>query len=395
MTRYAFITGNDDQCGIADYSRQLLDELQQMLPVTPLFFPGVPRSRGRIPLAYPVLAGRFARLASKVNQFQLCHIQHEYALSGSYRPLENLYPWFAANIRIPTVITIHELPDPPYLCADFRQPLMYLARTPAAGLAGRYERYVNGGFAARAARILVHTERHRDMLLAWGIDAARLQVFPHPIPNVTLIPVEPSLPVAWGCSGKRILSIIGFISRRKGYERVLEVMPRLPDDVVLLIAGGSRTAGDRQYEQELRSRVTQTGLSHRVVFTGYLSPSLQKCVLQSSEIILAPFESMAGSGSLSLAIAAGRCILGADISPMHELAEQTGAIALYDGSGSSAMLLSALQKLLLSPQERHRHEQAAVQYAAQHSYQRSAKILREIYHDVLNIPVRQEVALTP
>src|SRR5204863_199848 len=69
----------------------------------------------------------------------------------------------------------------------------------------------------------------------------------------------------YGLEGKRVILTVGRMSRSeryKGFDEILEALPRLPDDVVYLIAGGGDDVA------RLQQKATRLGAAERVRFTG-------------------------------------------------------------------------------------------------------------------------------
>src|SRR5438128_1757319 len=74
-----------------------------------------------------------------------------------------------------------------------------------------------------------------------------------PVPEVAL-PLPDSEPAKrrWGLEGRTVLTIFGFLARRKGYDVALAALQELPADAVLLAAGGAHAADRTGPEEWLR-----------------------------------------------------------------------------------------------------------------------------------------------
>jgi glycosyltransferase involved in cell wall biosynthesis len=85
----------------------------------------------------------------------------------------------------------------------------------------------------------------------------------------------------------RIMVSVGGLVERKGFHRVLEVMPALLGDVPSLhyvLVGGASPAGDMG--AELRAQVERLGLRDRVTFTGPLPPGEIKWALSAADVFV-------------------------------------------------------------------------------------------------------------
>ncbi len=380
--KITFTSNFRQPCGIADYSNTLIKELQFLVDVEIVELI-VPDEFSGFPLNYIRNAQHYFKLGQELNGGDICHIQHEYAFWGGYFPRFNAFPFFRAGIKVPIVMTVHELIDPPYEIFPQNSSIKSTAARLFYPLINRYENYVNFDVFNCAQKLIVHTEDQRNILAARGVREDRLAVVPHGIPSLDVIENPQTFLEKFGLAGKRFISLIGFISRRKGYEAVLEILPELPHDVYFVIAGGARTKGDQIYEDQLRARIASQGLTGRVVFTGYLERDELAAVLTASEVVVAPFEKAFGSGSLSLALAAGKPIVASDIKPTKDLQRESGGLLLFDRKNSGAFL-TQVNRLLADRLLRESLAASAEKYAQGHSFQRISEAIVSLYREVLS-----------
>jgi len=78
------------------------------------------------------------------------------------------------------------------------------------------------------------------------------------------------------------------LGRHRGVETVLEAMKHMPEDAAFLIAGGNP---ERAYDQELRERVKELGLSERVHITGRIPFRFGMYLIQHCGIAVVPYAS--------------------------------------------------------------------------------------------------------
>lgn len=379
--RISFFSNFHQPCGIADYSEQLAEALSKLAEVKIVHSPLSPHHPYSI-ASYPWHAHRFRRTSRELNDADICHIQHEYSFWGGVRPLRNLFPYFASAITVPVVMTAHEIVPTPFRTADFTGSLKWLSAC-LAPWASRYSSYVNAGMFQGTDCTIVHTGQQRQMLLERGVSADRVTVIPHGIPSCRV----PSLAVAdtalrLGLVGLRLLTIIGFISPRKGYELALDALARLPDDIVLVIAGGCRTAEDEAYSRALREQVDRSGLTRRVVFTGYLGPDELHGVVKASSAVLAPFNAVAGSGTISIAFASGIPVIASNLPPLAELNESARAMLLFT-AGSAEDLLLKIQQLFANDHLAVELKSSALRYACRNSMAAVAERTYKLYEKIL------------
>lgn len=379
--KVAFFSNFHQPCGIADYSTQLLDELAKLVDVEIVQSP-LPSQTAYNYSSYIHYAKKFRQCAMELNKADICHIQHDYSFWGGVKPSRNLFPYMASAIRVPVVLTSHEILNQQFKMADFKGAMKWLTFC-LSPFSRRYSVYVSPGLHQWADKTIVHTTQHMDMLVKQGVSPDRVMVIPHGISPCRLLSLEgDKVKSRLGVAGSRILTIIGFISSRKGYELVLNILPLLPNDVKLVIAGGCRTDSEKIYLTDLRKFIARLGVSHRVVITGYLEAMDLYSIVQESDIILAPFKTVAGSGTLSIAFALGRPVIASDLTPMQELSKSEKSMLLF-AADDSEDLLAKIQQLLSNKQLSAEMSSAALRYAAKNSMQTIAEQTVALYEQVL------------
>lgn len=380
--KVAFVCNSGARCGIADYSQNLLPELGKLVDVDMLLMPELRESAERMSFFRYLRHGwRAYSFARKLPASDICHIQHEYALWGGLRPLGNVFPYFAAACRLPVVLTLHEL-APYYRAATVQGKIAKALTLPIRPLANAYSDYVNRGMFALPRALIVHTETQRRELLRRGLPESKIHLIPHGIPDLNTIQGEEDTVRRFGLEGSPYLIIIGFISRRKGYEMALKALPQFDQDVKLVIAGGSRTETDRAYEKKLRLMIDREGLSHRVVITGYLNMADLKSLVSESLFVLAPFYQTSGSGSLSIALSLGKAILATQLPEMAELAEHSKAMELCNCEDSSDLAVKT-NALIGNPKRIAKLAGEAKRYATAMSFHQVAAQTMNVYKKII------------
>lgn len=218
---------------------------------------------------------------------------------------------FAAACERPLVVTLHDV-------FHRRGPRERLLDAEAMAL-----RWLG----RNASRLVVHSEEERKRLA--GLVPARLvRVVPHFVEERVMADPEISR-AALGLSGKRVITLLGFMVRRKGYSLTVDALPLLPDDVVALFAGGPM-AGREARADELRARATELGASERLVITGHVDAELLDRALAATHVAICPFRDLSASGSLSTWISTGRPIVTSDLPQFREYdAMVPGALRIF------------------------------------------------------------------
>ena len=203
--------------------------------------------------------------------------------------------------RGPLVVTLHDVFD-----RDTRKERWLDADTWSLRLVAR-----------SADRLIVHSEVEVERL-AGIAPASKIRVVPHFVEERNLPLSAEAARAHLGVAGRRVVTLLGFIYGRKGHGDLVEALPHLPPDVLMVFAGGAvagreglhapgpaarRGAGRRRIA--CASRATSRRPRWRPGSRPPTWPSL-------------PFRDLSASGSLSTWIAAGKPILASDLPGFHE-----------------------------------------------------------------------------
>jgi glycosyltransferase involved in cell wall biosynthesis len=175
--------------------------------------------------------------------------------------------------------------------------------------------------------------------------------------------------------------IPGYVTPNKGYEVALDALGGLPEDVGLVIAGGTRVDGEAPYLERLRREVEARKLKSRVRITGYLPEGRLAAVLCRATISALPHREATGSYSVTLPLSAGRAIVASDLACFREIARESGGVMLVP-PGDAGAFTRAVAHLLVDEEQRLALEKAARLFAASHSWEQVADRTTAIYRAV-------------
>jgi glycosyltransferase involved in cell wall biosynthesis len=202
-----------------------------------------------------------------------------------------------------------------------------------------------------AASLVVHAEDERRRLRGL-IPEGKVEVVPH------FVEVRPDLPdrsaarLALGVADRRVITLLGYITRRRGHRLVIDALAELPADVTALFVG-STIEGRDHVSRELQEHAAQVGVADRVRFLGYLPEDDLEEILAATDVALCPFRAMSASGALATWISAGRPIVTSDLAPFRELdALAPGALRPFRPYQSSALAACIAATLELATEQR-------------------------------------------
>lgn len=140
-----------------------------------------------------------------------------------------------------------------------------------------------------ADRVFSVSASLRDLALDLGVPGARTRVIGNGVDTAKFHPVDRlearralGLPAT-----ARVLVSVGALVERKGFHRVLEVLPRLRKrypDLHFLIVGGPSPEGD--WSARLRAQVQSLGLEGVVRFLGTVRPEALKTPLSAADVFV-------------------------------------------------------------------------------------------------------------
>jgi glycosyltransferase involved in cell wall biosynthesis len=245
------------------------------------------------------------------NNVDLVCLQHEYGIFGGKRGSHVLR--LLQDLKMPVVTTLHTVLREP----DVDQ-LIVLQE-----------------IAALSDRLIVMSEHSSQFLQdVFRIPAGKIDLIPHGIPDLPFAePVRHRDSLS--AQGKIVLLTFGLLSPNKGFETVIQALPRVlsrHSNVVYVIAGAThphvrRREGDR-YRFQLQALAKELGVEENVVFHNrFVSPQEMASLVGSADIYVTPYryETQAVSGTLAYALGAGKAIIS---TPYWHAAE-----LLADGRG--------------------------------------------------------------
>ncbi|SLN74450.1 GDP-mannose-dependent alpha-(1-6)-phosphatidylinositol monomannoside mannosyltransferase [Falsiruegeria litorea R37] len=146
--------------------------------------------------------------------------------------------------------------------------------------------------ASRLDRYYSISAYTRDRFLEWAdVDTATIDLLPNAIhmSDYAPAPRDPALMARYGLTpeNKVLLTFGRLVSREraKGFDEVLDVLPRLLQDMPEL---RYIIAGDGPDQDRLEARVTEAGLGNAVIFTGYVEEAEKAALYGLSDLYVMP-----------------------------------------------------------------------------------------------------------
>ena len=143
-----------------------------------------------------------------------------------------------------------------------------------------------------------------------------------------------------------VLITVGGLVERKGFHRVIEVLPRLLEthpELCYLVVGGPSPEGD--WSQRLRDQVTSLGLEKVVRFLGPVAPERLRVPLSSADLFVLATSNEGWANVFLEAMACGLPVVTTDVGGNREVvaSDELGMVVPF---GDAEALGSALERAL-------------------------------------------------
>lgn len=286
------------------------------------------------------------------NQFDYCHIQHEYGIFGGVSGVYVMQ--FLARIKIPIAITLHTVLDKP----DFYQKKILIA----IGLA--------------ASKVYVMSNKAIKLLISiYYIPKNKIEVIEHGTPVFT----RQDKTIArskLGLKNRRTILTFGLVGRSKGIEIALKALPAVVKnhpDIQYLILGKTHPhviAHEGEiYRNMLKKMVKEDKLENHVVFIDqYVNEEELVSYLSAADIYITPYknENQITSGTLCYAVASGAAVCSTPYWHASELLSNSRGV-IFPFNDSKQLSLE-LEKLLSQKNILTQYQEKAFNYGQKISW---------------------------
>jgi glycosyltransferase involved in cell wall biosynthesis len=171
--------------------------------------------------------------------------------------------------------------------------------------------------AVRAAdRVITVSSALRSLAIDLGAEAARVQVIGNGVDTVRFRPLPRSeARSAMGIADDaRMLISVGTLVERKGFHRVIALLPQLIEQhpkLVFTIVGGAGPEGDDS--ARLRAQVSALGMEQHVRFTGPMAPGELAQALAAADVFVLASRYEGWANVLLEAMACGLPVIATDV----------------------------------------------------------------------------------
>ena len=321
-----------------------------------------------------------SHLAAVLREFRP-DIIHAHNLMG----LSIRLPAIAADLGIPTVVTLHDFwgiclrntlmrPDD-RLCHDTTacRTCLPANREPRAiNFPMRLRKDTIELALASVARFVSPSRLLADRYLAWGLPPERMRVIPNGIDGASFAPATNSP------SGPLRILYVGYLGAHKGVAGLITAVAAMQNRSQVHLT----LVGIGPEEAALRNQAARAGLGE-ITFAGRIAPQDMPRVYAEADILVLP-SVWAENQPVSImeGMASGLAVVASRIGGVPELIEDRVTGRLYE-AGNASMLASALDELVTNTALRLELGRNARRHVASQTFERQAERMEAIFGDVL------------
>ncbi|MGZ6265771.1 MAG: glycosyltransferase family 4 protein [Candidatus Limnocylindrales bacterium] len=296
------------RCGIATFTHDLATAVgdREIVALHPRDEPGTYPAEVRHRVRRDVLTDYLAA-AGRLNAGSagVVSIQHEYGIWGG--PDGEYVLNFVRALEKPVVTTLHTV---------LRHP------TP-------HQRSVLTSLISGSDASVVMSRSAADLLTRiYDVDPRRLDVIPHGVPDLPLVPSD-SVKSRLGIQGGPVILSFGLLGPGKGLETVIAAMPAVLAAVPrarYVIVGATHPGlvccEGEAYREGLQKRATELGVADRVMFVDrFVGKAELAAWLMAADVFVTPYPNLEQivSGTLAYAMSAGRAVISTPYTYATEL----------------------------------------------------------------------------
>ena len=351
MTKINLITSWNIECGIANTTKSLVDELEKYDDIKINIYP-IKNLGSKNPFY-------FFKLLKNVQKNEITHIQYHSDFFGPFIPhiSLNYFPLIIFLLKFwkknKIITTVHEI-DSNSIIDKF-----------------------NIKFLNLSDKLIAHNQKLMDSMEKNGIKKDKLSMIPIGTSKSKKMSKE-SCKNKLGLSNKTILTIFGFISPNKGHDIIIDILPELGENHVLIIAGGAKNKEQIEYKNFLKEKIENLQLENRVKFLDFVKEEELPVVASATDIFLYPYRWIIASAALNLALSYEIPAITSDLDYFNEIKNEYDCIELFKNENKQD-LLEKIQGLIDSVEKQDQLKESCKHFLEKTSWESVGFQTRNLY----------------
>ena len=351
MIKINFITSWNAECGIAETSRFLVNELEKHEDIQTNIC-HVKKSGARNPFYY-------IKLLKNIEKNQISHIQYQSNLFSPFIPGFSLgyFPMVIFLLKFwrknKIITTVHEI-DPNSMLDK-----------------------INIKFLNLSNKLIAHNRNSINSMEKNGIKNNKLFLIPLGTSKSKILDkilCKNKLELL----DKKILTIFGFIGLNKGHDLIIDILPELDEDCIIIIAGASTTREQIEYRRLLKDKISSAGLQDRVKFLGFVDEKKLPVVANATDIFLYPYRWIVASAALNTALSYQIPVITSDLDYFKEIKMKYDCITLFK-SENKQDLLEKIREILRSNEKQEHLKEKCMYFNKKTSWKSVGNKTKKLY----------------
>lgn len=322
------VTSWNTRCGIAAYSSMLANELKNDVK---LKIVDVPKNRTFSP--YFFVLGHQNGRKNEVTQVQFAYgmfpgflQSRRYGFSDFGALLYYLGLAFSKSL---IVTTFHEVK---------------IKKNTSGKIKVIYEKLLDKVICNVSDLIIVHTNESKKYLIKdYGMNEKRIKVIPMGCFEYPKINNKDKAKEMLNLTGKKVITIPGFISKNHGIDLMVSILPYLEKETVLLISGGTRTKENEQYREKLKEIAKQNHTEKRLFFIDEYP--IPVTVFNATDIAVLPYRYATESLSLRMLVAYDIPTITSNLKFFREIKKQYSCLETFETNNTESLLAETIELL--------------------------------------------------
>lgn len=205
-----------------------------------------------------------------------------------------------------------------------------------------------------ADRVFAVADALKQVAVSIGVPAEKVTVVGNGVDTTRFVPLDRAdARAALGLpSDVPVLVSVGGLVERKGFHRVIELLPRLRErwpGLIYLVVGGASAEGNNR--PQLEQQVAQLGLGDTVRFLGSLPPDALKQPLSAADVFVLSTRNEGWANVFLEAMACGLPVVTTDVGGNREVVDRE-SLGFVVPFGDAEALETALDRALAAPWDR-------------------------------------------
>lgn len=365
------------KCGIADYTKNLYENLKKVKVETEVIKIDNPSSKSFF---------YFKKLANKAIkntvEDDIIHIQFQIFEFGRFLGLfpglfiVPLLRKLKSLTKAKIIITLHDIPSKRDVKKfDFKLRLLLY-----------YYKFIYYHFKKYCDKIIVHSKNAMQIAInEWGFAKQKVKVIHLGLPDKVIFLNKEKCKRELRLGNKKVLLIFGYARKYKNYDLVLEILKHLDKNIILVITGGVQRKKHKSVYFNLLRKIKDLKIEDRVKILGFVDEKKLPILFNATDVGILPYTKTFGdfnSAAMAEQLAYRIPLLCTDIHPFETFKNENGCIETFR-RGNSKDLKQKIKELLYDKKRIKNLKEKSCEYWKKNKFSKIAILYKKFYNGLI------------